>query len=71
MRSVFKRFQQTLDVYVEKKFSSDNLENKLQKHAPMDNMRDRIRHTTSLYIALLNRPGDKKLKEEYKRQKLT
>ena len=70
-KSAFSWFQQTFDRYFDKSFPVLAYKiNYKNRHPWMtEQLRNRIKQKNSLYLTVLNHPGDIKLKEQYKRQK--
>ena len=70
-KSAFSWFQQTFDRYFDKIFPVLAYKiNYKNRHPWMtEQLRNRIKQKHSLYLTVLNHPGDIKLKEQYKRQK--
>ena len=70
-KTAFSRFQQTCDRYFDKNFPVLAYKiNYKNRHPWMtEQLRNRIKQKKSLYLIVLNHPGDIKLKEQYKRQK--
>ena len=70
-KSAFSRFQQTFDRYFDTSFPVLACKiNYRNRHPWMtEQLRNRIKQKNSLYLTVLNHPGDIKLKEQYKRQK--